>query len=495
VTRHEGSAASSQLVILAAFGAHLVVSLALTVALGRALAPAEFGFFALVATIFAFGRDATDLGTTAAGARNMRRDPACERSLLEGLVVWRRAVGGVLAVGVLGLAMAQADPERRWVLVAAALGLVAMGPAAFNAVFQARQAQAWPAAIVFLSQLLLLAGCLALVAAGAGGVATAGLVAAREVFVAVAIGFYGCWLVGYRPVPGLRGRGLRVFAGAASVWALAALCRQLYTQMDVLTVYAFRGEMELGALAAAWRPLSPAFLIPWLATAPLVPVLTIAVTRDPMRHRKLLRQSFRVAIGVGALVTACGVALAPDLVTILYAGRYAEAPLDAATAMRWLSLAVVPVHVMAVAAVALLAAGRESLVLRVIAVGLAAKVAANVVLVPSGGFLAAVIITATLEAAVAIALFAAAMGTVRPAMPSVLSWAALLPAGAVAIASPFIASAPATRVASLLALGGAGFVALLVSPVGRAYFGALRDAGAEQPAGATLNAEDLEGES
>jgi hypothetical protein len=47
------------------------------------------------------------------------------------------------------------------------------------------------------------------------------------------------------------------------------------------------------------------------------------------------------------------------------------------------------------------------------------------------------------------------------------------------------------RVAVLLAVGGAGFVALLASPVGRAYFGALRAADAGDAAGTA----GLEGES
>jgi hypothetical protein len=58
-----------------------------------------------------------------------------------------------------------------------------------------------------------------------------------------------------------------------------------------------------------------------------------------------------------------------------------------------------------------------------------------------------------------------------------------------------VTSGPVPRVAIVLIAGGAGFIALLASPVGRAYFGALRDASVTGTATATLNADGLESES
>lgn len=470
-----GGAALSQLVMLLGFVAHLGLGLVLTVLLGRALSPESFGFFAFVAALYAFARETTDLGTTSTAARDMQRDPGMERPLLEGLYAWRRLVGGVLAIGVFILAALQEDSDQRWILVATGLSFIAMGPPAFQAVFLARQAQIGPTLLGFITQIGLIIACVALLAGEFTGSEFAAMVVLREVVMLVGMALLGIFLVRYRLRPGLRGRGLGTFFAAAGIWGLAAACRHLYGQMDVLAVYLFSSQAELGALAAAYRPIAPAFLLPWVATAPLVPVLASMLSRRVSDYQQLVRQTLTIATSVGALGTVLGVVLAPDLVQLLYGGRYQADPMDAVTAMRWLALAILPVHLMAVAAVSLLAAGRERAVLVIIAAGLAVKIVANLIVVPIFGFLGAVATTAVMEVMVVIGLLWALFGRtgLRPVRLSA-GWS-LAPAVVVALLGPLVTVDPIWRLASLVVVGGGAFILVMRSPIGRTYLGSLRE--------------------
>lgn len=473
-----GNAALSQLILLLGFIAHLGLGLLLTVILGRALAPESFGFFALVASLYAFAREATDLGTTSTAAREMRREPDMERGLIEGLYAWRRVVGSVLAVCVIVLAMFQEDQYKRWILVTAGLSFIAMGPTAFQAVFLARQRQLGQALLGFLTQLGLILACLVLLSASFSGSEFAAMVVLREVAMLLGMALLGMLLVGYRPTPGLRGRGLRIFFAASGIWGLAAACRHLYGQMDVLAVYLFSPDVELGALAAAYRPIGPAFLVPWVATAPLVPVLALAFSSGATRFDRLVRQSLIVATGVGALGTTLGVILAPDLVQVLYGGRYQESPMNAVDAMRWLALAILPVHWMAVAAVAMLAAGRERSVLAIIAAGLVVKIVLNIVVVPTHGFVGAAAGTALMETLVSLGLLWALFGKqgLSVLQPNLL-WA-VLPAIGVMLLNPLITVGAAWRLIILVALGGVSFILVMRTSVGGHYLQSLKDTGA-----------------
>ena len=108
-----GNPAANQLALVAAFAATVALGLALTVVLGRSLEPADFGFFALVVTLFAFARDAIDLGSSATAARDMARNPRAEIELLEGLHYVRRIIALALAAGAVALAASASAMMRR----------------------------------------------------------------------------------------------------------------------------------------------------------------------------------------------------------------------------------------------------------------------------------------------------------------------------------------------------------------------------------------------
>ena len=90
-------------------------------------------------------------------------------------------------------------------------------------------------------------------------------------------------LLGYHPRPGFRGRALKAFVGPALIFGFASLVYAIYFNCDVFFVLALRGRDELGAYAAAFRPINPLLLLPWLLMVPMIPVLTATVAQRSRR--------------------------------------------------------------------------------------------------------------------------------------------------------------------------------------------------------------------
>jgi O-antigen/teichoic acid export membrane protein len=475
--------AASQFIVVAAYATTVALSLALTVLLGRNLTPGDFGFFALVVALFAFAREVIDLGTTATASREMGRDSTLEQQLLEGLYYVRRIVAFALAAFALFLASLQDDSSRRMVLVGAAAALAILGPTAYNASFQWRQALLAPSIAAFATQLLLLVACAYLVVHGITGTEQVALVVVREIAFIVAIAYLGRRLVRFRVTPRLHFTRIRAFYAAAGIWAVAVMCRHLFVQSDVLVVYLVQGSMELGAWAAAYRVVAPLYAIPWIIVVPLIPVL--AALGDSRAGSALLESTLLLGCGVGALLSLCVVAAAPALITLLYGGKYLAAPLDAIPSMRWLGLAIAPSFVIETVAAGLLISGRVRAVLAVSATGLALKTIANVVLVPILGFVAVTVTTAIMELAASVALCLA--------LP--LRWKALRRRAAIALTPALVTGllvwavatwidTPVLQLIMISCVGVGGLAALLCTGTARTYFRRLHAARTGMPGSA-----------
>ena len=99
-----GTTPRTQVVLLSSNVTRLVLSVMITVVLGRALDANAFGFFALVNVIFVVGRELTDLGTVSIAVRAITNDPRRERVVLETLLGWRRILALAIAVLCAGFA-------------------------------------------------------------------------------------------------------------------------------------------------------------------------------------------------------------------------------------------------------------------------------------------------------------------------------------------------------------------------------------------------------
>lgn len=457
----------AQTILLGSAVAQLGLALLITIYLARTLSPAAFGFFALIGTIFALARKFLDLGFSNVAARDIAREPGRERPILESMMAYRRAVGVVLAISLAVFAVLQKSTPERSILFAAALVLLFTEPAALDPVFQVRQAQGGPALLNLFGGLLVLGGSVLFKRVGIAGAAFAWLLVLREAITLLFTKFLAERLLGYRPLPGFRGRNLRAFMGPALVFGLASLVYTIYFHCDVFFVYALRGRDELGAYAAAFRPINPLLLLPWLLMVPLIPVMSTTAAQDVNRLVRQVRDACALALGIGSCGLVAGVVLAPDLVQLLYKGNYLRGPLSSVNAFAWLAIALAEVCVTTVLTAALLAAGKEKLLLAIGTGALAVNAGMNLVLLRRFDFTAAAITTAATEC---IFLIAALIGFRTATRCSALRWidlGYLTPALALGAILSIIRYGPEVRVACGLVLGLIAVAALLSTPRAR----------------------------
>jgi O-antigen/teichoic acid export membrane protein len=293
------------------------------------------------------------------------------------------------------------------------------------------------------------------------GEAFAWLLVLREAVTLVATRAWGERLLGYYPAPGFRGRGLRGFVAPALVFGMASVVYTIYFHCDVFFVYALRGKNELGAYAAAFRPINPLLVLPWLLMSPIVPVLSATVAEQMDDFVRLVRGACGVAIGIGTTAAVCGVMLAPDLVHLLYKGSYLQGPLSSINAFRWLAIALGMVSVTTVLTASLLALGRERSLLTIGVAALLFNAALNLTLLWRHDFTAAAFVTAATEL---LYLIAATLAFRLIMHRSAVTWSSALyvaPALITAAILHFTPGGPAPRVACGIALGILSVIGIL----------------------------------
>jgi O-antigen/teichoic acid export membrane protein len=384
----------SQIVLLGATGIRMMLSLGLTILVGRFLSPREFGGFALVATVFGLAHEFTDMGTGNVAVRAAARSRDNERTILEQLLGLRLMLSLVAALACAGFALAQTDSMLRGMLLATSVVLIFSYVSACSAVFQLRQAQVPPSVLSVLVQIATLMTAAILVAIPVGGGWLPGVIVARELLVVVGTLALGIRVVGYTPWPRFSGTALRSFFGAAAVVALATLAYHFQLQGGLFWVQVMRPEAELGAFAAAQRPLTPLLFIPWVVMLPLVPLLSWLVVHDPAAFRRQGQGAIDLSIGLGAVMAVVTLLLAEPVLAFLYGERFSTGPLSATTTLRWLALSLGCSFVVAALSTVLVAAHREWALLRLSASGLVLYAAGNLLLVSGMGFNGSAIATA-----------------------------------------------------------------------------------------------------
>jgi O-antigen/teichoic acid export membrane protein len=443
----------AQAILLGSAFGQLGLSLVITVFLARVLTPGAFGFFSLIGTIFILARKFLDLGLSNVAARDIAHDAKRERPILEGMMAYRRIAGLVLALSMFLFAFAQRSGAERWVLMAVGVVLLFTEPAALDPVFQVRQAQGGPALVNLCGGVLVLAGSLLFRRFAVAGTVFASLLIAREAFSLLGTKILAERLLRYHPRPGFRKRDLRAFVGPALIFGLASLIYTVYFNCDVFFVLALRGHDELGAYAAAFRPINPLLLLPWMLMVPIVPVLTATLARDREHYVQQVRSACGIAAGLGACGLVGGTLLAPDLVQLLYRGRYFQGALSCVNAFRWLAIALGLVCLTTVLTASMLADKREKILLIIGVVALLANAGLNVVLLQHYNFTAAGFATAATEL-LYLAGALIAFWTVTKRAP--VGWNALvyvLPAIVMAVVLHVLSGGPALRVICGVGLG------------------------------------------
>jgi O-antigen/teichoic acid export membrane protein len=384
-------------ILLLSYAGRVILGVALTALLGRSLTPEAFGFFTLVSTIYLVAQTALDLGSGLIAVRDIGRDPARERPLLEGLMALRQVSGWLLALAVLALAILESDSSRRRVLIGTALSMPMLMPGALAPVFHIRQAQAGAGLVSAGGQVFVLLGAWLLRSRGINDASYAWLLVVRELGAVLILWWLAVGLLGYAPWPGFRRRGFGPFLRSAGVFAGAVLMHELYFHADVFLVRCLAGEAQLGAYGAALRPLNPLLALPLVLGLPFLPVFSASAARERGNFATQVGGAASLFGGIGALAAATGIGLARDVVETLYAGRYLEGDIQVVAAFRWLCVALACACTAAPFTIALLADGLERRLLALCAAGLGLNLVLNVIFVPAYGFVAAAVITAATE--------------------------------------------------------------------------------------------------
>jgi O-antigen/teichoic acid export membrane protein len=360
---------------------------------GRSVDPEAFGFFTLIATVVLVAFVFFGVGSSTA-IREITRDPGRERSLFEGLMGWGRLCGCSFGILLLVGAALEDSIERRLVLASAALGMPFMAPAVLIPALILRRAEQDFGLTNTLNQVLALIGSLAFSLARVTGTFYALLPVLRALANALWLRRLAERELGYRVRPALHERGLWLFLQMASVQAAAEALPILGFHADIFLVRWLLADSESGVFAAAFQWIVPLLAIPGLFMLPLIPVFSSAVGLDRDHFCSHVRSTAAVVSGLGALTGVIVGFLAPDLLYVVYAGRYT----DAAASLRWYCTAFAFFCATSSFTTALLAERRERVLMRLSATTLLFNLLTTLFLLPRHGIAAAPAATAAAQA-------------------------------------------------------------------------------------------------
>ena len=442
------SVTKSQLVLVSAHAGRLVLFVAIASLLGRNLAPADFGFVALVTSLYIVALEVLDMGTTAVATREIAAQPARERETLPALLALRRLIATVLSAAVLGLAFSNyvVQNDQRLVLVAAACGLFLLHLYAYQLVFQVRQAYGQAIALGLTGQLGFLLASAAALSFHAGGAMIGLLVVAREIVQVLGSRWVAVRMLGYR----LRAPWLH-----AGIWPLlktgwmigvAGVCYKLATYSGGFILWKIATPEALASFSAAQRLLVPMADMAWLFVTPLIASMSVAVSHSAAAFRAQLEGYAKFVLGMSSLVAVAGYFIAPFFLRLLYGEQYASGPLSSVGSFRWLALGYLFALVTPVLVVGEMAQGHvRSLMLTGIAC-LALNLAGNAWAIPMYGAEGAAMVLCACEAFVFLVLFArcAARGEARLHG----AWAVYIaPAALLGVALSLLADSPVLQLA------------------------------------------------
>ncbi|MGV8932436.1 MAG: oligosaccharide flippase family protein [Luteimonas sp.] len=391
--------ARSQAFLLLAQLARVVLFLLVTRQLGRAMSPADFGFFALVSTMFVLALEVMDMGSTAVVTRQVAQQPWMERELLEALLGWRRLVALVMALGCLLLALfgPARSANATVVLVAAALGLFLLHQSSYYVVFQLRQAYGKPLMLGLGAQVTFLVASLLLLRLHGVGILVALLVVVREIVQVLGSRLIAIRALGFRLQSRILSPALRPLLRKAWPFGLCAVMYKLTFHGGTFFVWIFESPEVLGAFSASLRLFSPVIDAAWLFVTPLIVGMSVVAGSDAGAFREQLAAYLSMLLGVAGLLAVCGYFLAPTVLSMLYGDRYVLGALSTVVTFRWLSAAIALALITPVAVIALLAQHREKDLLRISAAGLGLNILLCVWAIPRHGAAGAAMATFATE--------------------------------------------------------------------------------------------------
>jgi O-antigen/teichoic acid export membrane protein len=167
----------------------------------------------------------------------------------------------------------------------------------------------------------------------------------------------------------------------------------LYYRLDMVMLEWLAAPGELGRYAAAYRFLDAVIALAASLGGPLFPRLSSVAVAAPGEARRLLEAGWRPLLALGLPLTVGTLAVADDLVALLFGPEFA----GAGRLLRLLILGTLPLFWVNVASHALIAADRVWALVGVYALSVLVNVVGNVILVPRWGAAGAALATVACE--------------------------------------------------------------------------------------------------
>ena len=337
----------------------------------------------------------TSLGLEEVAVRHAAMDPPRESTWISALVSLELMLSVPVTIAAL-VATLLIAPNGTARVAAVLLSLTCLMSAlsSVRTVFQLRIRNSWTAGFELVSGLLWAAGVFAIAFAGGGIAAFAVAFLASSAIVNVAQLVLARRQISFRLRGAREARTQLIRIGVP--FAIASLLYLSYTQIDQVLVLEIAGQKAAGLYGAASKVFSRALVIPGSILATMFPMIAAAYRHDMIRMRAMVQTAVEVLLVATLPFVALVVVIGRPLMRLLFGEAFA--PAGPALSVLMIVFAISAFSYVAGDLVIVLRLQRRYIIYAT--VGLIVNVAANLVLIPAYGFIAAAWVTLFTEAIV-----------------------------------------------------------------------------------------------
>jgi O-antigen/teichoic acid export membrane protein len=455
-----GKAIRGGMIRTGGYGAGLLLTAVASIFLLRHLGVVRFGQYTTVIAIVTIVQGVTDAGLTLVGQREyVHADAERRRTLLADLVGMRLVLTPIgVAIGVLFAVVAGYPNALVTGTVLAGIGVVlAVVAATLTMPLSVDLRYGAVTATDLARQLVIVAGIVALVAAGAGLVPFFVVyIAAGAAAIVVALAFVGVrgWVM-----PRFAWREWRPLLWEAAPIALSSIVNVTYIRTLIILASLLATAEQTGLFATSYRISEVLLGVPQLMIGAAFPILVHSGAADEQRLVYVLQRMGEAALLVGlglGLVLAVGAA---PIIDVLGGSAYA----DAASVLRIQSVAIAAAFVTQLGTFGLVAVREQRALVLVNVLALATVLVLGCTLIPAfeaDGAALAASVGETILAVAAMAMLVRARPALRPDLRYVPKLLGAAAAGGACVLLPV-----PDAVAAVLAAGVYGGVAWLLRAV------------------------------
>jgi O-antigen/teichoic acid export membrane protein len=372
----------------------------------RALHPDGFGVWTAASAYTGIFAVLTDLGLTTVAMQRMASDPERESEWL-GALAGMRVLLSVFAVVVCAIFVPVVLPTGHvtaWILT---LTIFSSGGSALMAVFNSRLRSGLALSFSVLQSVLWLGVTIALYLTHAS-VTTFAI--AWVVLLAIVCTFQVQATRRYAHIAWHAGRALwRPLMKVAVPLGIGSILITIYYQIDSVLLLKLSSAHEVGQYGAAYRFLSPLLLLPAAVMSSFFPVLSAVHAHDPARVRRLVQRAAELLAIISLPILATTIALPGPIVHLLYGDGWERA----AQVLPILMIAFVSICFGSLAGFLAPLLNLNWRLAIYSAIGAAANVGLNVLLIPRYGALGSAWVTVVTEVLTMSLMLGTALLTLR----------------------------------------------------------------------------------